>query len=131
MRSNGFPIAAYLGMLVALALAAAFIAMLAIVIWLPPKPPDVMRADVVAAFFESGYGQTVAFGRPQQGHGMNWSIRNSEPRENDPPTAMRRTQIELARRLALESDQVRVAAATVARNDVFVFQVREGDLVSL
>ena len=35
-------------MLVALALAAAFVAVLAIVILLPPRPPDVMRADIVA-----------------------------------------------------------------------------------
>ncbi len=128
MRSNGLPIAAYLGMLVALALAAAFIAVLAVVIWLPPRPPDVMRADVVAAFFESGYGQAAIYGRPQEGHGMSWSVQSNEPRESEPPASMRRTQIDLARRLALETDQVRVAAAHVARNDVFVFQVREGDI---
>ena len=127
--SNGFPIAAYLGMLVALALAAAFIAVLAVVIWLPPRPPDVMRADVVAAFFESGYGQAATYGRrPERGHGMNWNIQGNEPRESDTPTAMRRTQIDLARRLALDTGQVRIAAAHVERNERFVFQVREADL---
>ena len=128
--TNGLPIAAYLGMLVALALAAAFIAVLAIVIWLPPRPPDVMRADVVAAFFESGYSQALIEGRPRRDHGMSWRIQNEPPRK-EPSPSMRRTQLSLARRLDLEADQVHVAAAHVARNDVFVFQVRDADIESM
>lgn len=129
--STGLPIAAYLGMLVALALAAAFIAVLAIVIWLPPRPPDVMRADVVSAFFESGYTQALMEGgRPQRSHGMDWSIQNEAPNKEVSPY-MRRTQLGLARRLELEPDQVHVAASHVARNDVFVFQVRDADIEAM
>src|SRR5262249_45345021 len=81
--ANGFPIAAYLGMLVALALAAAFIAMLAIVIWLPPRPPDVMRADSVAEHFQAGYEHTVSAGSPPTESGMVWAVRSEPPKEGD------------------------------------------------
>ena len=57
---RGLPIAAYLGMLTALALGAAFVAMLAIVIFLPPRPPDVMRTDIVADNFQAGYDHMMA-----------------------------------------------------------------------
>ena len=45
---RGLPIAAHLGLLVALAFVSAFIGIVAVVIFLPPRQPDVMRTDLVA-----------------------------------------------------------------------------------
>ena len=124
---TGLPIAAYLALLVALALAAAFVAVVAVVIWLPPRPPDVMRTDVVADHFRAGYDLTVATGRTLNESGMIWEIRGEPPRKDESPS-MRGTQVELARALELETEQVHIAAAHVARSDVFVFRVRDVDM---
>ena len=124
---NGLPIAAYLGALVALALSAAFVAVLAVVIWLPPRPPDVMRADEVADHFQSGYEHMIEVNRPLNESGVIWSIRDEEPDKSDSPY-MRATQRQLARELELQPDQVRVAASSVRSNETFVFRVREIDM---
>jgi signal transduction histidine kinase len=129
-RTRGLPIAAYLGMLVALALAAAFIAVLGIVIFLPPRPPDVMRVDTVADHFEAGYDHMVSIGRPLSESGMVWSLRD-EPPEGDDSPYMRATQRELAHRLDVEKDQVVMYAAHVERSMGFVFRVQPGDLEEL
>lgn len=121
---SGLPIAAYLGVLVALALASAFVAVLAIVIWLPPRPPDVMRADVVADYFKSGYDHMTIHGRPLNEGGMVWSVRSEPPEKSDSPH-MHMTQMQLAGRLELEPEQVHAAAARIVRNDMFVFRVRD------
>lgn len=71
---RGWPIAAYLVALMAMALAAAFVAVAAIVIWLPPRPPDVMRADVVAAQFQAGYDHMHALGRPMETSEVRWRV---------------------------------------------------------
>src|SRR4029077_14519900 len=39
-EQSGLPIAAHLGLLVALAFVSAFIGIVTVVIWLPPRPPD-------------------------------------------------------------------------------------------
>ena len=52
---RGLPIAAHLGLLVALAFLLAFVGVVAVVIWLPARPPDVMRADEVTQHFQDGY----------------------------------------------------------------------------
>lgn len=124
---NGLPIAAYLGALVALALSAAFVAVLAVVIWLPPRPPDVMRADEVADHFQSGYEHMIEANRPLNESGVIWSIRDEEPDKSDSPY-MRATQRQLAHELELQPDQVRVAASSVRSNETFVFRVREMDM---
>ena len=121
---RGWPIAAYLVALMAMALAAAFVAVAAIVIWLPPRPPDVMRADVVAAQFQAGYAHMRALGRPMETREAQWRVQENAPRTVDIP-GMRATQAQLAERLTLERDQVRIAAAQVTRSDVFVFRVRD------
>jgi signal transduction histidine kinase len=125
---RGWPIAAYLVALMALALAAAFVAVAAIVIWLPPRPPDVMRADVVASHFQAGYDHMLAAGETMPGHMARWRAQDRPPRTVEIP-AMRSTRALLADRLALDADQVRIAAATIVRSDVFVFRVRDGDEV--
>lgn len=121
-ETRGLPIAAYLGMLVALALAAAFVATLAIVIFLPPRPPDVMRADTVAENFQAGYDHMLALNRPMNERGMIWDIRAEPPEEVDSP-AMTPTQHRLAGALELEPDQVRIRATNVVQSDTFVFRV--------
>jgi signal transduction histidine kinase len=121
---RGLPIAAYLGMLAALSLAAAFVAMLAIVIFLPPRPPDVMRADIVADNFQAGYDHMMALGRAMNERGMVWEVRNQPPEEIDAP-AMAPTRHQLAAALDLESDQVRINATNVVQSDVFVFRVQD------
>jgi signal transduction histidine kinase len=109
---------------VALALAAAFVAMLAIVIFLPPRPPDVMRADIVADNFQAGYDHMIALGRPMNERGMIWEVRADPPEEIDSP-AMSTTRIELADAIDLRPDQIRIQASNVVQSDTFVFRVAE------
>jgi ABC-type sugar transport system substrate-binding protein len=78
-RGRGLPIAAYLAALMALALTAAFAAALAVVIWLPPKPPDVMRSDEVMEHFQGGYDYMVAEGRTLPGDNMVWRVQREKP----------------------------------------------------
>lgn len=123
-EARGLPIAAYLGILVALALAAAFVATLAIVIFLPPRPPDVMRTDIVTDNFQAGYDHMIALNRPMNERGMIWSIRAEPPEEVD-SAAMTPVQHQLAAALELDPDQVRIRAANVVQSDTFVFRVAE------
>jgi two-component system, OmpR family, sensor kinase len=124
--ARGLPIAAYLGALVALALASAFVAMLAIIIWLPPKPPDVMRADEVAEHFQAGYDYMLVENRLLPGDSMIWSVsRTPTIEEIEDSPHMELARVRLAHGLDLKPDQVRIAAAHVRRNDAFVFQVRD------
>lgn len=123
-ETRGLPIAAYLGALVAIALAAAFIATLAIVIFLPPRPPDVMRADTVAENFQAGYDHMIALNRPMNERGMVWAVRDEPPEETE-TAAMIPVQHQLAGALELQPDQIRIQAANVVQNDTFVFRVAE------
>lgn len=123
---RGLPIAAYLGALVALALTAAFVATLAIVIFLPPRPPDVMRADKITDHFEAGYDYMLAAGRPMNEDGVTWVVRDEPPRETD-SVYVRPTTAELAMALELRPDQVRLYAQHVERNETFVFRVANMD----
>ncbi|HJS80745.1 MAG TPA: ATP-binding protein [Vitreimonas sp.] len=123
--SRGLPIAAYLALLVVLALASAFVAVMAIVLWLPPRPPDVMPANVVAAQFKAGYEHMQATGELAQGGGLSWSVRAQAPRERETSPYTHLTQIELAEALQLGPDQVRFAAEHLERTDTFVFRVRD------
>jgi len=124
----GLPIAAYLGVLVALALAAAFVATLAILIFLPPRPPDVMRADMVAEHFEEGYDHQIALGRPMSERGVIWEVR-TDPPDHSESAYMRMTQLQLAQALDLQQEQVSVTAEHVTTEDTFVFRV--GDIEAM
>lgn len=123
---RGLPIAAYLGALVALALAAAFVATLAIVIFLPPRPPDVMRADKITDHFEAGYDYMLAAGRTMSEEGVTWTVRDEPPRESD-SVHVRPTTAELAIALELRPEQVRLYAQHVERNESIVFRVANMD----
>lgn len=120
----GLPIAAYLGMLMAIALAAAFVATLAIIIFLPPRPPDVLRADKVAEHFQAGYDHMTALGRTMNERGVVWEVRDEAPERDEESPYLAATQRELARLLDLERDDVRTYADHVRTDgDMFVFRV--------
>ncbi|MDZ4691501.1 ATP-binding protein [Terricaulis sp.] len=120
----GLPIAAYLGMLMAIALTAAFVATLAIVIFLPPRPPDVLRADKVAEHFQAGYDHMTALGRTMNERGVVWEVRADPPERDEDSPYMSVTQHELARLLDLPHDQVRTYADHIRTDgDMFVFRV--------
>ncbi len=123
-ETRGIPIAAYLGVLVAIALAAAFVATLAIVIFLPPRPPDVMRADVVADNFQAGYDHMIALNRPMNERGMVWDVRGEAPEDVD-SAAMAGTRLQLAEAIDLRPDQIRIQASNVVQSDTFVFRVAD------
>jgi signal transduction histidine kinase len=123
---RGLPIAAYLGALVALALAAAFVATLAIVIFLPPRPPDVMRADKITDHFEAGYDYMLAAGRPMNEDGVTWVVRDEPPRETH-SVHVRPATAQLAIALELRPEQVRLYAQHVERNESIVFRVANMD----
>jgi signal transduction histidine kinase len=126
-RRNGLPIAAYLALLVLLALAAAFVAVMAIVIWLPPRPPDVVRADMVAGKFAAGYQHTRTTGRTLQQDGIVWSIRDRSPALRAESPHIQLTQLQLAGALSLRPDQVRLTADHIERSDTYVFRVAEAE----
>lgn len=124
MRARaGLPIAAYLGMLAALALAAAFVATLAIVIFLPPRPPDVLRADKVAEHFQEGYDHMTALGRPMNESGVIWDVRAEAPAQADEAHNLRVTRNWLAGALELHPDQVVATATHIKTDDSIVFRV--------
>ena len=123
---RGLPIAAYLGALVALALTAAFVATLAIVIFLPPRPPDVMRADKITDHFEAGYDYMLAANRTMNEDGVIWVVRDEPPRETS-SVHIRPTTAELAMALELRPEQVRLYAQHIERSETFVFRVADMD----
>ena len=57
-KATGLPIAAHLALMLALAFAASFVVLVAVLIWLPPRPPDIMRGDQVIDRFAHGYDET-------------------------------------------------------------------------
>lgn len=124
MRREGLPIAAYLGIMLALALAAAFVAVFAILIWLPPRPPDVMRADMVADYFTSGYNHVTVHGRPISDGAMRWRIVRNEP-ELGEPEALEPTRARIARQLGMEEGQIFAVASKIVESERFVFEVRD------
>ena len=126
-RRNGLPIAAYLALLVLLALASAFVAVMAIVIWLPPRPPDVVRADMVAGKFAAGYQHTQTTGQTLQQDGIVWSIRDRAPAMRAESPHIHLTQMQLAGALSLRPDQVRLSADHIERGDTYVFRVAEAE----
>jgi two-component system OmpR family sensor kinase len=128
MRENrGLPIAAHLGLLVALAFVSAFIGIVAVVIFLPPRPPDVMRTDMVAQHFQDGYAAARASSHAPEGDTMEWALAATPPNEDEPAPFMEPVRMNLARHLGLRRDQVRLAASHFARSDVFVFRVRDAE----
>jgi signal transduction histidine kinase len=121
---RGLPIAAHLGLLVALAFASAFVGIIAVIIFLPPRPPDVMRADEVAQHFQDGF-RAAAARRPLPRDTMAWAIAAKPPSDAIGAPHMLPMQLDLARRLALRPEQIRIGALRITHSDVLVFRVRE------
>ncbi|MBI3438184.1 MAG: HAMP domain-containing protein [Proteobacteria bacterium] len=124
---RGLPIAAHLGLLVALAFVSAFIGIVAVVIWLPPRPPDVMRADMVAQHFADGYAAARTSGHAPGGDTMEWTIASLPPSGDEASPFMEPVRGDLARHLGLRPEQIRLGASHFARGDVFVFRVRDAE----
>jgi signal transduction histidine kinase len=126
-EQSGLPIAAHLGLLVALAFVSAFVGIIAVVIWLPPRPPDVMRTDVVAQHFQDGYAATRTSGHAPDRDTMEWAIAAVPASGDDASPFMEPVRVHLAQHLGLRLEQVRLGAAHFARSDVFVFRVRDAE----
>lgn len=123
-QRSGLPIAAHLGLLLALAFASAFVVNLGIIVWLPPRPPDVMRADQLMDAFADGYAQATT-GMTPDNEAMRWRIAAVAPDYEIPQHGpIRGLREALARKLALTPDRIRVEADFM-RGDMFVFRVRD------
>jgi len=124
--ARGMPIAAHLGLLVALAFVSAFVGVFAVVIWLPPRPPDVMRADMVAEHFQAGYRYAAASGQTLPGDVMGWEIAASPAPLDIHEPAIEGARAQLADALKLRPDQIRLSASTINhRGDMYVFSMRD------
>ncbi|MDZ4778602.1 MAG: ATP-binding protein [Alphaproteobacteria bacterium] len=120
---SGQPIAAHLAVLVAIALAAAYVVNLVAVVMLPPRPPDVMRGDKVLEAFTAGYAIARTGRTPPTGDGAKWTIQKQKPRVAGAPRAGRIIVHDLARRLETTPQKV-VVAFDATPTDVVVFRVR-------
>jgi signal transduction histidine kinase len=124
--ARGMPIAAHLGLLVALAFVSAFVGVFAVVIWLPPRPPDVMRADMVAEHFQAGYRFAAADGHTLPNDNMEWSLGDAPPANNLHEPDLEITRAELADKLDLRPDQIRIAAANIdRRTETYVIRMQD------
>lgn len=121
-KNKGLPIAAHLALLVAIALAAAYVVNLAAVMMLPPRPPDVMRGDRVLDAFAEGF-VVARDGRTPKSEGAKWTIERQKPRISGTPRPARIISRDLARRLDVDPDRV-VVAFDPTPTDVVVFRVR-------
>lgn len=120
-RRAGLPIAAHLGLLVTVAVTAAFIAALAIVLLLPPRPPDVMRADQVLEQFTAAYAHAKSGAAPQNSPTLRFSIADSPSQQaNSGPDPMR---MRIARAIGASPQDVRFSAR-LEQTDRFVFRVQ-------
>jgi len=124
---RGVPIAAHLALLVALAFAAAYVVNLAVVLVLPPRPPDVVRADVLMDTFEAGYEAAKADARLPRPRGVRFAIQTERPQTSGEMRAGRIVSRQLAERLQISPDQIAIASQS-APSDMFVFRVGEVDV---
>lgn len=120
---SGQPIAVHLAVLVAIALAAAYVVNLVAVVMLPPRPPDVMRGDKVLDAFTAGYEVAKTGRTPPTGEGARWSIEKQKPKAAGAPRAGRIILRDLAERLQTTPQKVLVAFDSTP-TDVVVFRVR-------
>lgn len=121
-QKTGLPIAAHLALLVAIALAAAYVVNLAAVVMLPPRPPDVMRGDKVLDAFVTGY-TAAKDGRAPPAGNAKWSITRERPRTGAMPRPGRLLTRDLSKRLGVDSGKV-IVAFDPTPSDVVVFRVR-------
>src|SRR5262249_9030688 len=119
----GLPIAAHLALMLALAFLAAFVVIVAVIIWLPPRPPTLVPGGEIVWRFPHGYeGARTNGATPPHATG-EWRI------TSDPPRTMasmsnHMLQMQLAERLSLTPRDVRISAKT-ERSDFFMYRVRD------
>lgn len=121
--TKGQPIAVHLAVLVAIALAAAYVVNIVAVVMLPPRPPDVMRGDRVLDAFTEGFAVAKTGATPPAGDGAKWAIEKQKPRVAGTPRPGRIISRDLARRLDVSPEKV-VVAFDATPTDVVVFRVR-------
>jgi len=121
---RGVPIAAHLALLVALAFGAAYVVNLAVVLALPPRPPDIVRGDVILSMFESGYRAALKDGRAPQSEGARWTISQDPPQWDRRFPVGRHLADALAPRIHLSAAKIMVSGDP-APSHMFMFRVRE------
>ncbi len=123
----GLPIAAHLAALVAMALVAAYVVNIAAVVMLPPRPPDVVRGDVVLDAFVTGYAAARAGNPPRSGSGAKWAVDAERPKVRAMPRPGTLLTRDLSRRLEIAPDKV-IVAYDPTPSDVVVFRVRREEM---
>lgn len=121
--ASGLSIAAHLALLVAIALAAAYVVNLAAVVMLPPRPPDVMRGDKVLDAFVQGYSAAKEGRALPSGGSARWAVTKTRPRTGPAPRPGRLLVHDLSRRLSVDPSKV-IVAFDPTPSDVVVFRVR-------
>jgi two-component system OmpR family sensor kinase len=123
---RGLPIAAHLGLLLALAIVSSFVVNIAVLVWFPPRPSDVMRADQMIDAFAVGYAQANGGALPDNA-AMRWRIVEDAPDDDSPRHGpVRGIRDTLEQRLHLTPDRVRFEANFML-GDTFVFRVRDAE----
>jgi signal transduction histidine kinase len=119
--ARGLPIAAHLGLLAAISVAASFLVAVAIVILLPPRPPDIMRADQIIDGFAGAYAEAAAGQTPAPKGPLRFTFQTEPPRFG--PRRGGPVANVIAARLNLPKSAV-MAHAREVRGDNFVFRVQ-------
>lgn len=120
---RSLPIAAHLAILIALAFAAAFVANLTVLSWVPPPVPSLMRGDQVIDAFELGFEAARRSGHAPEMQGFRWSVVD-RPTEDSVSPIGALIAPELAARLALPLQNIRISAPFPGRG-LFLFQAHE------
>lgn len=121
-RHKALPIAAHLAALVALAVTGALAAALTIVLLLPPRPPEVVRADLLIDSFKSAYTTAKSGDTPAATSTLRFRIEEA-PSSRRAGRGARPLSLILARTLSLRPEDVRISAREEQR-DLFVFRVQ-------
>lgn len=106
---RGLPIAAHIALLVTVALVAAYVVNLILVVMLPPRPPNLVRADQMATRFEEAYRAAAKGLLPSNDQKTRWRIADVSPVRPDGRWRGRRLSELLANRLNLPPEKVVIA----------------------
>jgi signal transduction histidine kinase len=128
MRVSGLPIAAHVALLMVIALVTAFAVNAAVLLALPPRPPDAVRGDRVMNLFHQGYTAAIAGQRLPVTEGARWGFHRSKPVASRAFAERGRGFSHgMARVMGLAPDKVLVSF-TPAGRDALVFRVRRNEL---
>lgn len=123
---RGTPIVVQIALLMAFALLAAFAVNVAVLIALPPRPPDVVRGDLVMTTFKAGFDAALSGKKLPNAEGSYWTLRRTKPaarRGGVQPVGMTRA---FANKLNVPPERMVISFATPGR-DVFMLRVRHSE----